>query len=132
MNKDDIKNKELIYKDETYQIIGAAFEVYNQLGPGFLEPVYQEALQIELKERSIPFEAQKSIFIYYKGNKLDKEYQADFVCYDKIIVEIKAVEELGSAYEAQLLNYLKATKINLGLLINFGQINKLQWKRMIL
>jgi GxxExxY protein len=123
----------LIYKDEVYTLIGAAMEVYNVLGPGFLvEPVYQEALAIEFAERLIPFQAQKELRIPYKGRYLDKTYVADFVVLDKIIVEIKALDRLTSREEAQLLNYLKATGMQVGVLINFGSTGRLEWKRMVL
>ncbi len=122
----------LIYKDEVYALVGAAMEVYNTLGPGFLEPVYQEALEIELAERRIPFKSQQELRISYKGRRLRKTYIADFVVYDKIIVEIKALNRLTSREEAQLLNYLKATGMQVGVLINFGSANRLEWKRMVL
>lgn len=122
---------ELLYKDEVYAIIGAAFEVYNTLGPGFLEAVYQEALGIELKERSVPFRAEQRIRVMYKGSPLEKEYQADMVCYGKIILEIKALSRLATDHEAQLLNYLKAVGMRVGVLMNFGNVKKLEWKRMV-
>jgi GxxExxY protein len=122
---------ELIFKDEVYSIIGAAMEVYNTLGDGFLEPVYQEALEIEFGKRQIPFIQQKEISIRYKDIPLKKAYVADFLVYEKLIVEIKAVNDLADREEAQLLNYLKATGMELGVLINFGSHPNLQWKRMI-
>jgi GxxExxY protein len=122
---------ELIYKDETYAIIGAAMEVQNQLGCGFLEPVYQEALEIELASRQIPFVSQQEFPIVYKGQVLQRKYISDLVIFDKIIVEIKALDRLSSLEEAQVLNYLKASGLQLGLLINFGT-EKLEWKRMVL
>ena len=118
----------LIFKDEVYQIVGAAMEVSNHLGCGFLEAVYQEALEIEFIERLIPYEPQKRITISYKNRVLNKEYMADFLCYDRIIVEIKAIKAITEIEEAQLLNYLKATNLPLGLIINFGS-KKLEWKR---
>lgn len=121
---------ELLYKQEVYSIIGAAMEVHTVLGCGFLEAVYQEALRLEFSNRNIPCEAEKLIQINYKGIVLKKYYQADFVCYDKIIVELKALSALSSEHESQLLNYLKATNIQLGLLINFGQ-KQLSYKRFI-
>jgi GxxExxY protein len=121
---------ELIYKDEVYAIIGAAMDVYNTLGDGFLEPVYQEALGIEFGKRQIPYVPPKGITICYKDVHLKKEYIADFLAYEKLIVEIKAVNELTERDEAQLLNYLKATGMELGVLINFGSHPNLQWKRM--
>jgi GxxExxY protein len=121
---------ELLYKDEVYAIIGAAMEVHNEFGVGFLEPVYQEALEIEMKSRSIPYTAQQMIPIRYKNHVLKKSYVADFLAFNKIIIEIKAIDQLSGREEAQLLNYLKATQLELGLLINFGA-NKLEWKRMV-
>ena len=92
----------IVFRQESYEIVGAAFEVYNDLGPGFLEAVYQEALEIELKDRGIPFEREKELKIMYKGVKLEQTYRADFVCYDKIIVELKAVNELDDSHRAQV------------------------------
>ena len=123
---------ELLYKDEVYAIVGAAMEVYNVLGPGFLEAVYQEALEIELASRGILFEARKELHIFYKERRLKRSYEADFYVFDKIIVEIKAMDRLTSREEAQLLNYLKATKMPVGVLSNFGMANSLEWKRMVL
>ena len=107
-------------------------EVHRELGHGFLESVYQEAMEIELSSRSIPFEAQRQIGIWYKGSLLDKKYFADLLCYEQIIVELKALERLSGNEEAQILNYLKATGLRVGLLINFGSQGKLEWKRYIL
>ena len=118
----------LILKNEVYQIVGAAMEVSAQLGCGFLEAVYQEALGIEFSQRNIPHQAQKHIAIFYKRTELSKAYIADFVCYDSIIVELKAISNITKTDEAQLLNYLKATQMPVGLLLNFGAA-KLQWKR---
>ncbi len=123
--------QELILKDEVYAVVGAAIEVHKHLGPGFLEAVYQEALQIELEERGIPFEADKEIPICYKGRTLKKVYRADLICYGQIILELKAIEQLAARDEAQLINYLRATGLRLGLLINFGSYGKLEWKRLI-
>ena len=123
---------ELLYKDEVYAIVGAAMEVYNTLGSGFFEAVYQEALEIELAERGIPFETQKELHIFYKRRQLEKTYCADFAAFGKIVVEIKALDRLTSHEEAQLLNYLKATGWEVGVLINFGATGKLEWKRMVM
>lgn len=109
------------YKTETYNIRGAIFAVHHELGNGFLERVYQDALEFEFQERGIPYEREKNIQIMYKGKPLGEPYRADFVCYDKIIVELKALSELDGAHRAQVINYLKATKMKLGLLINFGE-----------
>jgi GxxExxY protein len=122
----------IVFRQESYEIVGAAFEVYNDLGPGFLEAVYQEALEIELKDRGIPFEREKELKIMYKGVKLEQTYRADFVCYDKIIVELKAVNELDDSHRAQVYNYLHATGFKLGLLLNFGNKNELQHERIVL
>ena len=122
---------ELLFKDEVNNIVGAAMEVHRAMGCGFLEPVYQEALEIELNERKIPFYPQREMFICYKGYRLKKSYVADFLAYDRIIVEIKALIDLTSREETQLLNYLKATGLQVGLLINFGA-ESLQWKRKVL
>ena len=122
---------ELILKEEVFAIVGAAIEVHRELGPGFLEAVYQEAVEMELRERGIPFEAQKPLRITYKGKTLNKEYVADLVCYNKIIVELKALDRLSGNEEAQILNYLKATGLRVGVLINFGSHGKLEWKRFV-
>ena len=123
---------ELIYKDEVYAIIGAAMDVYNQLGPGFGEAIYQEALEIEVKNRKIPNNPQQDIFIFYKGQRLKNFFTPDLICYEKIVVEIKALDRLTSREESQLLNYLKATNMPVGLLINFGAEKDLERKRMVL
>lgn len=121
----------LVFKDEVYAIIGAAMDVHNELRVGFLEAVYQEALEIELKSRSIPFTSQPLLPVHYKNNILKKTYIADLLVFEKIVVEIKAIDRLSGHDEAQLLNYLRATGLELGLLINFCT-EKLEWKRMIL
>ncbi|KPL11826.1 NADH:ubiquinone oxidoreductase [candidate division BRC1 bacterium SM23_51] len=123
---------ELLLKDEVYAIIGAAIEVHKEFGHGFLEPVYQEAMEIELRLQGIPFEPQKPLRISYKGQPLRKEYAADLVCYEKVIVELKALERLSGKEESQVLNYLKATGLRVGLLINFGSVGRLEWKRLVL
>ncbi len=120
----------LLYKDESYEIIGAAMEVHKQLGNGFLEAVYQEALAVELESRKIPFKKESILEISYKGNVLSKYYIADFICYENIIVELKAVNELSGINEAQVINYLKAANIKLGILINFGT-QSLEYKRLV-
>ena len=108
-----------LYKEESYKILGAAFAVHRELGCGFLERVYQDALEYEFRERGIPYEREKKIQIMYKGKPLGEPYRADFVCYGKIIVELKAVKSLEDTHYAQILNYLKATKMKLGILVNF-------------
>ena len=109
------------YETMTYNIIGAALEVHKQLGCGFLEAVYGEALELELSARSIPFEREKMLSLVYKGKMMKQYYVADFVCYGSVIVELKAVSKLESIYDAQVLNYLKATNLEVGLLLNFGE-----------
>ena len=121
---------DIIYKDESYKIIGAAMAVHNELGLGFLEAVYQEALEKEFCLQSIPYKREVPLPIYYKSEVLSKIYIADFVCYDKIIVELKAISSLSSEHKAQVINYLKAAKFELGLLINFGEC-KLKYERLI-
>lgn len=122
---------ELLYKDEVYAIIGAAMEVYNHLGPGFLEAVYQESLEIEFSERHLPFISQPELAVFYKNRQLRKYYVADFIVYEKIVVETKALSCLISDHESQLINQLKATGLQVGVLVNFGYPHKLEWKRMI-
>ncbi|MDA3820726.1 MAG: GxxExxY protein [Candidatus Delongbacteria bacterium] len=122
--------KPFFNKKETFNIIGAAMEVHNELGSGFLEAVYQEAMEIELNKRNIPHDREKRLKIYYKGTKLKKEYVADFICYENIIVELKALSEFTGEHQSQLLNYLTVTKKKIGLLINFGA-ESLEYKRMV-
>jgi GxxExxY protein len=124
--------KELIFKEEVYAIVGAAMDVYWQLGRGFLEPVYQESLGIEFRRRRIPFEAQEEIVIHYKGETLKKKYVADFICYGQIVIKLKALEGLCGRDVGQLLNYMKATRFNVGLLINFGSPVRLEWHRYVI
>lgn len=111
----------LLYREESYNIRGALFAVFNELGCGYLERVYQDALEVEFRLQNIPYEREKTIQITYKGEPLGDPYRADFVCYGKIIVELKAVTEILGVHRAQVVNYLKATKANLGLLVNFGE-----------
>jgi len=115
---------------QTYQIIGAAFEVHRELGCGFLESVYQEALELEFNDRKIPFRAQAEMPVFYKGRKLQSSYRADVLCYDSVIVELKALGKLGDVETAQVLNYLKAGRCERGLLINFGT-RSLQHERFV-
>ena len=109
------------FQQEVFDIIGAAMEVHNHLGRGFLELVYHDALNVELGLRGIPYETEKPIVINYKGQPLERTYKADLVCYDNIVVELKSVEKLKAEHTAQLLNYLKATGLPMGVLINFGE-----------
>ena len=122
---------ELIYRDEVFAVAGAAMEVHRELGSGFLEAVYHEALVLELEARRIPFETQKPLAIRYKDALLAKGYICDLVCYDKIIVELKTVERLMRQHDAQVLNYLKATGFRVGLLFNFHAPQRLEWKRLV-
>jgi GxxExxY protein len=115
---------------KTYAVIGAAIEVHRELGCGFLEAVYHEGLAIELAARRIPFVRELVLPVHYKGQLLPVGYRADFVCYEEVIVELKALRELTTVDEAQLLNYLKATGYSVGLLLNFGTAS-LQWKRLM-
>jgi GxxExxY protein len=117
--------------DRTYQIIGAAMEVHRELGCGFLEAVYQEALEREFEARALPYRSQPLIQISYKGCVLSKTYQADFICYGDVIVEIKALNKLSGTEQGQIINYLKATGYKTGLLINFGA-GQLDYKRFVL
>jgi GxxExxY protein len=123
--------KNIIYQEESYNIIRACISVHNELGCGFLEAVYQEALAIEFRNYSIPFNQETSLDIYFRNMKLNKKYIADFICYDKIIIELKAISKIATEHEAQLLNYLNATGLKLGILINFGEIS-LKYKRFVL
>ena len=115
----------------TYKIIGAAMEVHRQLGCGFLEAVYQEALALELKQREIPFRRELLFPVTYKGYRLRTDYRPDFICFDSVIVELKALNALSSIEEAQVINYLKVTGFHTGLLLNFGTLS-LQQRRFVL
>lgn len=122
----------IYYKEESYKIVGAAFKVYNRLGHGFLEAVYQEALEIEFQKQGIPYEREKELKITYDGVELKQTYKADFVCFGKIIVELKAVSALDDAHRSQVHNYLHATGYKLGLLLNFGCPDELEKERVVL
>jgi GxxExxY protein len=121
---------EIICKTESYAIVGACFEVYNEKGCGFLEPVYQECLGIEVEYRRIPAIPKPSLTLSYRGRVLSQTYEPDYVCFGKIIVELKAVSALTDEHRAQLLNYLHATGFELGLLVNFGHYPKLEYERI--
>lgn len=122
----------LLLERESYAVRGAVFEVYREMGCGFLESVYQECLEKELKKQNVPFESQKELQIFYKGDPLQQFYKPDLICYEKIIVELKAVREIVPEHRAQLLNYLKATGLHVGLLVNFGAYPKATIERFVL
>jgi len=121
---------EILFKDESYKIVGACFEVYKQKGCGFNEAVYQECLSIEFREQGVPFTSQPAFELEYKGHRLGQFFKPDFVCYDKIIVELKAMERLVDVCRAQVINYLSATGFDLGILVNFGHYPKLEYERL--
>ena len=127
-----MKIDKILYKNEVFLIQGAVFKVYREIGCGFLEAVYQECLEREFYFRKIPFEAQKELQLKYKGTELKQTYKPDFICYGKIIVELNAVKEVSAEHRAQVFNYLKATGLRLGLLINFGHYPKARVERIIL
>ena len=122
----------LLFEEETFAIRGAVFEVYREMGCGFLEAVYQECLQKELTARGIPFVSQPELKLTYKGKLLQQTYKPDLICYTQIILELKAIKDISAEHKAQLLNYLKATNLRLGLLINFGSHPKAQIERFAL
>ncbi len=122
----------LIYEDETFTIRGAVFDVYREMGCGFLEAVYQECIEKELSLRKIPFKAQKQLVLHYKGDMLEQCYKPDLICYGKIVVELKAVSKLASEHKAQLFNYLKASGLSVGLLVNFGHYPKAEIERIVI
>jgi GxxExxY protein len=131
-NEENIRLAEerILYKEESYRLIGACFEVYNELGSGFIEGVYQEALAFELSDQRIPFLDQHLLSLHYKSHLLETQYKPDFICFGKIIVEIKAVSRLIDEHRAQVHNYLKATGFRLGLLVNSGQHPNLIYERI--
>ena len=128
MDEDKI---ELICKPEVEKIIGCAFHVNNKLGHGFLEELYQRALEITFNREDIPFVRKKNLPIYFDGTLIADHYQADVICYDKVILELKAVSAISDEHVKQLINYLKATGIQAGLVINFGNPRKLEWKKVV-
>ncbi len=128
MTPDSAKEKR---DPRTYEIIGAALEVHRQLGCGFLESVYQEAMALEMTARGIPFRREAEIPVFYKGQRLNASFRADYVCFDSVILEIKALAKLSGVEEAQVLNYLKATGFEIGLLLNFGTAS-LEHRRLVL
>jgi GxxExxY protein len=119
----------LIFREYTFVILGACFAVYKEKGCGYLEAVYQECLELEFKERAVPFVSRPSLTLEYKGHKLEQRYIPDFFCYQEIILEIKAVKALSDEHRAQTINYVKATKTKLGLLVNFGHFPKIEFER---
>jgi GxxExxY protein len=121
-----------IFKQEGYELVGAAMEVYNVMGPGYLEEVYQECLERELKLREIPFQSQPQLNLYYKGEHLSRYYRPDLFVYSGIVVELKALKRLGNDEMAQILNYLKGTNKQVGYLLNFSAPKELEWKRFVL
>ncbi len=121
----------IIHKLESFEIMGACFEVYKEKGSGFVESVYQECLEIELDLRNIPFKAQQELALIYKGRPLKSKFKPDFICHEKIIVELKAVTGLTDEHRAQVQNYLRATKLKLGLLVNFAHYPKLEYERIV-
>jgi GxxExxY protein len=123
---------ELIHQEETYRILGACFEVYRNKGCGFLEGVFQECLEIEFRLQDIPAKAQVPLQLEYKGQPLKQHYVADFICYDKVIVELKAVSKLADEHRAQIQNYLHASGLRVGLLVNFGHFPKVEHERFVL
>ena len=126
-----LEREDLPFADEVYRTVGAAIEVHRVLGHGFLEGVYQEALGLEMKSAGIPFREQVPIEIHYKGQILNKGYICDFLVFDNLVVEIKAISHISNIETAQLLNYLRATGKPIGLLVNFGSKGKLEWDRLI-
>jgi GxxExxY protein len=122
--------KDILYRAESYVLMGACFEVYKLKGAGFTEPIYQECLKIELELRGIPFVSQPILELEYKGRILEQTFRPDFICFDKIVIEIKALERLADPHRAQTLNYLNATKYDLAILVNFGHFPKLEYERI--
>jgi GxxExxY protein len=122
---------EILFKDESFKITGACFTVHNEKGCGFLEAVYQECLEIEFEHLGIPFSSQQELKLSYRGKELKQKFIPDFICFEKIIVEIKAVDCLNDKHRSQLLNYLNASGFRLGMLINFGSNRKLEWERLV-
>ena len=126
------RHEKIIFKEESFAIQGAAFEVYKKMGSGFLESVYQECLEKEFTLRKIPYKNQVEITLNYKNIPLNQTYRADFVCYDSILIEIKAVSQILNVHQAQVLNYLRASNLKLGLLLNFSSFPKIGIERIVL
>ena len=127
-----MKKQESLFREEGYELMGAAFEVYNQNGSGLLEEIYQESLEIELGLRGIPFRSKQELAVFYKGRELQKRYIPDLHVFGGIMVELKAVADLAPEHEAQVLNYLRIARQPVGYLINFAHRDTLQWKRFVL
>jgi len=123
------RKEEFLYEELTYKIVGIGMKIHRELGPGFLEAVYEEAMIIELQKAGIIFKNQVELDVYYRGEKLNKKYRADFIIDDKVLVELKGTHGLTETDEAQMINYLKATKLQVGLMLNFGK-SSLEWKRI--
>ena len=130
-NTQNMQKADFPLKEESYAILGAVFAVYGEMGCGFLEAVYQECLERELRERQIPFTPQPVLSIAYKGQSLRQTYQPDLICFDKIVLELKAVTGLAPEHRAQLHNYLKATGLPVGYLVNFGHYPKVEFERVV-
>lgn len=120
-----------IEDQQTFDLIGACMKIHNELGAGFLEPVYQEALELELKNRKVPYLREKELPVFYCGHQLKSYYKVDFLCYGNLILELKALSSIGNTEQAQVINYLKASNLSKGLLVNFGT-KSLQYKRLVL
>lgn len=125
-------HEKILYRDECYAIQGAVFEVYREMGSGFLEAVYQECLEREFQRMNVPFDPQVELRLSYKGERLQQTYKPDFICFAKIVVELKAVKETANEHRAQVFNYIKATGLRLGLLVNFGHYPKATVERIVL
>lgn len=123
--------KGMLFREESYLIRGAVFEVYREMGCGFLEAVYQECLENELQKQGIPFASQPDLQLFYKGEKLKQSYKPDIICYGQIVLELKAVKEISNEHRAQLQNYLKASGLHLGFLVNFGHYPKATIERIV-
>lgn len=130
--KHEIHENRILYKEEVYKIQGAIFKVYNEMGCGFQESVYQECVEREMHIRGIKFESQKNLYLNYKGELLNQTYKPDIICYDKIIIELKAVKNISDEHRAQVFNYLRASNLKLGLLVNFGHYPKVLIERIII
>ena len=123
---------EILYKEESYAVMGACFEVYREKGCGFVEPIYHECLEMEFELMGIPAIHHPGLDLSYKGRLLTRKYEADFVAYSKILLEVKAAKAIDDSHRSQVINYLKATGFKLGLLVNFGRVGGLEWERIVL